>query len=170
LAKSFDEFEEHWREFLRRLERIWNKSEAHYRRSPKWNGWKGKFEALRREDELLLYLYQARGAEEHSVAELVQHEPGSLAIKAGPSGSVHIRRMQMAGNRIELEVLGEPPVIELTPSRVKLLPVTNRGRTYSPPTKHLGVDIDPTRVIEAAELAIAFYDELLKKADVEFVK
>ncbi len=41
-AKSLDEFEEQWKEFLGRLERVWNKAFSHFGKSPKWNGWKGK--------------------------------------------------------------------------------------------------------------------------------
>ncbi len=34
-STSLDEFEDHWREFLHRLERAWNKAVAHFGKSPK---------------------------------------------------------------------------------------------------------------------------------------
>jgi len=39
-AKSLDEFEKNWKSFLHDLERIWYKTNHHYRKSPSWNGWK----------------------------------------------------------------------------------------------------------------------------------
>lgn len=169
-AKSFAEFEEHWREFLRRLDRVWNKTEAHYSRSPKWHSWRGKFASLRSKDELLVYLAQARGADEHSVGEVVGHLPGSLAIKAGPSGSVHFRRLAVDAGRVEMEVQGEPPIVEVTPARPKLLPITNRGRTYDPPKVHRGANIDPNDVLRTAQTGLEFYKEFVVQAEQFFVK
>jgi hypothetical protein len=71
-AKTIDEFEESWKTFLGRLERVWSKSINHFGKSPKWNGWKGKFESLRKSDPLLSYLVNARGAEEHTVNEIIK--------------------------------------------------------------------------------------------------
>lgn len=46
-AKTLDEFEESWKVFLGRLERVWTKALSHFSKSRKWAGWQGKFERLR---------------------------------------------------------------------------------------------------------------------------
>jgi hypothetical protein len=43
-AKSLEDFEEDWKTLLHMLERVWNKTLSHYSRSPKWNGWKGRYQ------------------------------------------------------------------------------------------------------------------------------
>jgi hypothetical protein len=52
ISKSLDEFEEYWKTLLHRLERVWNKTLNHYSKSPKWNGWKSKYDQLRKKDPL----------------------------------------------------------------------------------------------------------------------
>lgn len=169
-AKAYEEFQEHWHEFLGRLERIWSKSESHYKRSPKWDGWKGAFVKLRREDPLLSYLCNARGAEEHTVADITALEAGKLTVSPGPTGVLHVKRMLIDKGRLVHFEGGPDPVIKITPSAARLLPITNRGRTYQPPTKHLGQDIDPAAVVAVGELAAYFYEQFLDKADAEFIK
>jgi len=80
-AKSLSEFEGSWKDFLHKLERVWNKAVNVCGKNPRFNGWKGKYEKLRREDELLAYFTNARDAEEHTVAEITAHQPGGVGIK-----------------------------------------------------------------------------------------
>lgn len=40
----------------------------------------GKFESLRKKDQLLSYLINARGADEHTVNEIVGRESGGIGI------------------------------------------------------------------------------------------
>jgi hypothetical protein len=113
---------------------------------------------------------QARGVDEHSIADVIEHKPGSVAIKAGPSGSLHLRRLEMKDGRMSLEYEGEPPIIEFTASRPKLIPVTNRGRKYQPPTSHSGASVDPENVVAVAELGLKFYEKFVAEAEAYFVK
>ena len=79
-SPSLEDFEEHWKHFLHRLERIWNKMKAHYGRSPKWGNWSAPVKSVRRKDPLLSYLCNARGAEEHTTNEITDREPSSIGI------------------------------------------------------------------------------------------
>jgi hypothetical protein len=168
-AKSFAEFEESWREYLRRIDRVWNKAEAHFRRSPKWGGWAGKFVALRTKDELLSYLMQARNADEHTVGDIAEKQPGGIAINAAdPSRALHIRKLEMSGGKMFLDA--DNAIVVIVPERAKLLPVTNRGKTYSAPTKHLGAELDANNVLDVAERGLRFYEDFLEKAEAHFVK
>ncbi len=168
-ATSLDEYEEHWKEFLRRLERCWNKAYAHYGKSPKWNGWQGRIDRLRRTDPLLSYLVNARGAEEHTVNEITTRHPGGIGINPAQGNSLYIERMEINNGTISIRS-PQKLKIEFTPARMGLLPVTNRGRTYATPTWHLGNSIDAGNVQAVASLALRFYDQVLREAEAFFVK
>lgn len=168
-AQSLDDFEEHWKEFLGRLERIWNKASSHFGKSPKWNGWKGKTEGLRKTDSLLSYLVNARGAEEHTVNEVVGREPGGIGINAAEGNSLYIERMEINGGNIFIQS-PQRIRVDFIPAKTTLLPVTNRGRIYPVPTTHLGTTVDPSNVISIAEAGVQFYEGFLLEAEKYFVK
>lgn len=168
-AKALDEFEEHWKEFLRRIERVWNKASFYFGKSPKWNGWKGKTEALRRTDPLLSYLINARGADEHTVNEIVGRDPGGIGINPAEGNSLYIEHMEISNGHIRIRS-PQRIRVDFIPARTALLPITNRGRTYPVPTTHLGKPIDPRNVIAIAKAGAQFYQEFLSAADVFFVK
>lgn len=168
-AKTLDEFENGWKEFLGRLERVWSKGIHHFGKSPKWNGWQGKFEPLRRSDPLLSYLVNARGADEHTVNEIVGREPGGIGINPAEGNSLYIEHMTINNGNI---LIKSPQKIrvDFLPARTTLLPVINRGRTYPIPTLHLGNPVDPTNVIAIAEAGVQFYEGFLSQAEGFFVK
>ena len=168
-AKTLEEFEEAWKRFLGCLERVWNKGVSHFGKSPKWSGWKGQFEELRRTDPLLSYLVNARGAEEHTVNEIVGRTPSGIGINPAEGNSLKIERMDIINGNIFIESQ-QKLRIDFIPGRTTLLPITNRGRVYSVPTAHLGNPIDPMNVIGIAEAAARFYGIFLDKAEEFFVK
>ena len=91
-AQTLAELEAAWVAFLNRIERVWYKTQSHMKAHPRFAGWKGKYDILRSSDELLTYLVQARGAEEHTIGEVVGVEfkdssMGRLGIR-GADGSV----------------------------------------------------------------------------------
>lgn len=163
------DFEEKWQRFLGHIERVWNKCQDHFGRSPKWNGWKGRHERQRRIDPLLSYLINARGAHEHTVANIAERKPGAIGIGAGPSGRVHIKRLQIRANGIRGEWDGDLAVT-FTPGRVDLVPVTNRGRTYPVPTSHLGAQLGDSSALNIGKQGLAYYQALVAEAERYFVK
>ncbi|MCX5544440.1 hypothetical protein M3A49_34105 [Paraburkholderia sp. CNPSo 3076] len=169
-AKSLDEFEESWKEFLGRIERVWNKAYSHFDKSPKWNGWKGKYEKARKNDPLLSYLVNARGADEHTVNEITDRDPGGFAINAADRNlPLRIGEMAIKGGNVFVKD-AENMRIDFIPRRTKLLPIVNRGREYPVPHEHLGNPVDPSDVIALAGLAAAYYEAMLEKAEQFFVK
>lgn len=168
-AKTLDDFEESWKEFLGRIERVWNKAFSHFSKSPKWNGWKGKFEGLRKSDPLLTYLINARGADEHTVNEIVGKEPGGIGINAAEGDSLYIEHMEINNGNIFIKS-PQKIKVDFLPTRTTLLPVTNRGRTYPVPTTHLGNHVDPRNVIAIADAGAQFYKNFLAQAEEFFIK
>lgn len=168
-AKTLDEFEESWKEYLGRLERVWTKGINHFGKSPKWNGWKGKFEPLRRSDPLLSYFINARGADEHTVNEIVGRERGGIGINAAEGNSLYIERMEIKHGKIFIQS-PQKIRVDFFPAKTTLLPVTNRGRTYPVPTEHLGNPVDSMNVIAVAEAGVHFYAQFLSQAEEFFIK
>ena len=168
-AKTLDALEEAWKEFLGRLERGWNKGVSHFGKSPKWNGWKGQFEGLRKTDPLLSYLVNARGADEHTVNEIVGREAPGIGINPAKGNSLYIERMEINNGNIFIQS-PQKIRVDFLPARTTLLPVTNRGRVYAVPTSHLGNPVDLMNVIAVADVAAEFYENFLARAEEFFVK
>lgn len=169
VARTLDVHEENWKECLRRIERCWNKVVAHYGRSPKWTGWNSKYERLRRTDELLCYLLNARGAEEHTVNEITEKKPGFVDINPAFGNVLVINQLAVQNGVIEIKS-PMPIKIDIQQPAVNLNPVTNRGRTYPVPSTHLGVAVDSTDLARLAELGISFYESAVLDAEAFFVK
>jgi hypothetical protein len=169
-AKSPAEFDDTWQRFLGHLERVWNKCQNHFGRSPKWNGWKGRFEKQRRTDPLLSYLTNARGAHEHTVSDITNKKPGSIGIGAGPSGSVHIRHLQIGlGGQLRGDWDGDLAVTFI-PGRVDPAAVTNRGKAYEVPTSHMGAPLPDTTALTLGKHGLVYYEGLVTEAERCFVK
>lgn len=168
-ATTLAAVEEHWKEYLGRLERVWNKSLSHFGKSPKWSGWQGPFLKLRKHDPLLSYFINARGADEHTIGDITVSEPGALTINAGPSGRCHIQSLTIRDGVVSFKADPEAIVTVVAPS-VKLLPITNRNVLYDVPLNHLSLPIDPNDLIDIAEKGIAFYAKFLEQAEAFFVK
>jgi hypothetical protein len=137
-AASLEAFEEYWKQFLRRMERAWNKTKGHYGRSPKFGYWAASVEELRRKDPLLSYLYNARGAEEHTVNEITEREHGSIGIGLAdgvgvqPDGSVLVEHVEISSDAQGLQVRSAQPLkVVFKPARTRMASVVNRGRTYA---------------------------------------
>lgn len=171
LANDLQQLEEFWKRFLHHLDRVWNKAENHYRKSPKWDNWRGKFISQRRQDPLLSYLINARNVDEHSISEISQVQHGSLRINPiNKGGSLKIDRLEFSINGKGFDIKSTSPLdIVFQPAMVRLLPVENRGKIYNPPTAHLGHPIDPNDLLGAARAGIEFYENFLSKSDAYFV-
>lgn len=150
---DFSEYEKAWREFLRRIERVWVKTQAAVHSMPNWQKIESEVSRLRKKDPLLCYLQQARNVDEHSISDLTKDWDPKLKIK-------------QKGDKVELswQVWDRP-----------LLPVKNRGVVYDPPKTHLGQSIEhlkckgkaEPRVV--AELALRFYCDFLNRVSAEVV-
>jgi len=118
---------------------------------------------------LLSYLVNARGAEEHTVNEIVGREPGGIGINAAEGNSLYIERMEINDGNIFIQS-PQRIRVDFIPARTTLLPVTNRSRIYPVPTTHLGATVDSNNVISIAEAGAQFYEAFLAQAEGFFVK
>jgi len=168
-SNSLDEFEENWKDFLHRIERVWNKTANHYGKSPKWNGWQGKILKLRKDDQLLSYLINARGAEEHTVDDVVGRQSGGIGINPAEGNSLYIEHLSFNGPNIFIKS-PQKIKVEFFAARTVLLPIKNRGRVYPVPKNHLGKQVDSSNVIQIAEIALEFYRKFIEEVEQAFVR
>ena len=153
LGQAFSEYEAAWREVLRRLERVWSKTQAAVHERPGWSKIQSEVASLRKNDPLLQYIVHARNADEHSIQDMAKEYEWNLSATPQPEGVV----------------------FRWSPWDRPLLPVMNRGVTYQPPRVHLGNSIEhlfgkgkaEPRVV--AELAMRFYVTLLDRVSMEVV-
>jgi hypothetical protein len=170
-ASSLDAYEEAWKEFLRRLERTWYKTNAHLKRSPKFLGWteRQRTDQLRRSDPLLSYLTNARGVDEHSIEDITRQETGGIGINPAHGRELYIEEMSIDRGIISIKS-PQALKIEFKPGKVRLLPVRDRKTLYDVPKSHSGIDLKSTDPIEMAELGVDFYQGYIDKAEKFFVK
>ncbi len=175
------ELEAAWSAFLYRVERVWYKTLSHMKANPRFLGWKGKYEALRKADELLLYLKQARGAEEHTIVEVVGVEfrdspMGQLGIR-GADGSVvplwdfpemraFLEKAGLTDKAVVHAEAGEKATYRADFARLNI--IHNRGGAYLPPKRHLGQDLKANDPITVAEFGLEFYRTFVTDVEAGF--
>ena len=167
---AFQDYIAAWEHFLTHLEKAWMVIEQTGRALPRWSHWGGKIIAQRRADEVLVYLFHARNSDQHGVAMngqgltdfaadvTLERAPTSpLYAERGPHLSTDDRGIQhiVAGDNILLRMSTGPG----------LIPVTDRGNTYQPPTEHNGRHLLQRGPVAIAEIGLAFYERVLQEAE-----
>jgi len=166
-AKSFEDYEDAWRQFLNCLEKCWTKTERgcqHVR--DQFQPWQGKTQSLRRKDMLLRYLKQARDADNHSIQELAEHKPGGSGLSFA-KGSGHIKRLEIVNGQI-VHYEGDPVILTHYPSRVLVKKVLNSGNWYNPPTVHLNNPLNSGDPRVLGKLGLEFYERFVDDAEAKF--
>lgn len=150
---------------------------------------KGHTSELRKKDPLLSYLENARGADEHTIEAIVSYELGAITVMAPDQKTMDVELSApydkdttveaAASSATSLSVstlltrnpepnaiaVNQQVIIGFKAARLKLAKITNRGRTYHPPTSHLSRPLSEIGPIEAAELGIRFYENYYRKAE-----
>lgn len=166
-AKTFDEFEDAWKNYLNNIEKCWKKVERICQPiKNKFQPWQGQFVRLRRKDMLLKYLLHARNADQHSIQEIIEHKQGGVAFKH-PGGSGFVESMKIV-NGVITEYIGSPLIVENYPSKIELLKFKNRSGWYNPPTQHLDQNLEKRDPISVAQKGLEFYKQFLEEAERKF--
>lgn len=171
-SQDYQTFSDTWYTFLVAWKNIYTALEQGSKVSPQSRQWFGAKKQERKGDELLQYLFEARNDDEHGLNDSTELEPGEIAISAGKpgySGNFHIRSMRFNGAGYpSIDATsndGKPILIEFSPARAKLVPVTARGPvTYQPPTKHMGADLPDNQPLPVAALALDYARTLVEEA------
>ena len=165
---EFESFEHAWKDFLSAIEKVWAKCERECKSIGSFPSWQARFSHIRRYDPLLRYLKHARNADHHTLQEIVSHEPGHRTLNPLGGGSWYIERLVISGGEV-VEYKGDKPMVQRDyPSRVKLLPVVDRGRQYDTPTQHLDSEIPGASPVQVAMLAVQWYEDFLNQVENKF--
>ena len=148
ISRPFPEHEAAWSELLRRVERVYAKTKASSSNMSGWPSINSEIVNLRKTDPVLLYIQQARHADEHSIQDVATDWDAQLSAVTQEDGSV----------KVSWKHWDRP-----------LLPVTNRGVTYQPPREHLGNDFSHLlgkgreESVIVAEFALGFYCDFINR-------
>ncbi|UVL59812.1 hypothetical protein LOY54_17380 [Pseudomonas sp. B21-032] len=168
-ARSFEQYESDWRDFLGHIEKAWIKVErACIPIQASFQPWQGKYQALRRKDMLLRYLKAARDADTHSIQDLTKIEPGGRGLNfVNPRGG-RIESLEIGANGEILQYRGDPIHVIEIPPRPVALPVKNNGQWYNPPASHLGNPISDKHPTILARMGLQFYQEFIAEVERTF--
>lgn len=168
-SSSFQEFEDSWKEFLGAVEKVWTKTERECQRvRSKFQPWQGKFAKARRNDPILRYVHHARNVDQHTIHEIVEHQPGHMTLNPLGGGSWHIDHLEIRNGQV-VNYRGDKPMVQqIHPGRTELLKVLDCGVYYLPPTEHLGRPLQRRDPIAVGELALAYYTAFVSEAESKF--
>lgn len=153
-----------WEDLLFRLERSWEKGRKQAEKSaghaPKT--WLKAMHELRKKDQLLRYLKQARNAETHVVSPTL-NAPLRLTVRDRYGRPFHADRVEISveGTMLTFNIRSDDIGIEWTGTREAtdpaLLRFKTRGEWYNPPREHLGVRLPSMHPVGIATLGVHFY-------------
>jgi hypothetical protein len=166
---KFDEalFQMHWQDFLVQWKGTYMKVQQAAKTTPQEVQWFGGVNAIRRNDPLLRWLYEARNDEEHfGATDSATKRPATIefkVVKANPGGGITFRLSDLR-NPETGELVGTDK--RLRPGVAVLHEVTERDgiRKVPPPTSHLGKPMQNHPTV-AATLGLQWLEALVAKAE-----
>jgi hypothetical protein len=170
-ATEYWEKEAAWSNFLLAAYTIFSKLEQGAKKRPKSDGWFSQVKGERKRDPLLNYLKHARNADEHRLEEITGETPGLEAVISngqivhsrnfGKDIHRNYRTMGWSEQTGERELEYTP----LCPPEIQLKPVVDKhSYVYTPPTEHLGAQIDDTSPLGIGRLALDYLTKLVTVA------
>jgi hypothetical protein len=166
----YQSFTDDWYVFLVSAKNIYTTLEQGAKISPQSRQWFGGKKDIRRNDDLLQYLFQARDDAEHGLAQGTEHVPGHVAIgvaKPGYSNAMTLNGTLGKGGTLHIQSNdGKPVLIEQTLPHTRLTTVYGRGNIpHKPPIMHLGKPLESNLPLPVAKLALIYFETLILEAD-----
>lgn len=167
-AKSYEEFDEFWGDYLGRIENIFTKINIACSSNKKFPGFISRANYLRNNDELLVYLKQARNTVHHGIENTSKKIPGRLIVEqADKTKPIKINSFTLTPSEFKMSS-EDAFLVMFTPEAIEAVACKCRGITYQPPTSHLGKKLISRSPIVISELGISFYEELLTEIEKKF--
>ncbi|HTE21937.1 MAG TPA: hypothetical protein VK674_02745 [Candidatus Limnocylindria bacterium] len=166
-AKTLDELEVEWKNYLAAIEKAWLKAEQECSAiRNRFQPWQGQYSRERRKDQLLRYLKHARNSDQHTIQALVETKPGKYEAKI--QGSVYIDKLVVSKGQV-VEYRGSKPLeVTVLPERVELMQVKDRGKWYNPPLTHKTTRLIWPDPIKVAELGLKYYQDFISEIEKDF--
>lgn len=151
-AKTLEEAEQGWSEYLLAVASIYSKLELGCKADGSLAGWFGRVKKERKDDHLLSYLHHARNSDEHTIDDITTMRDHSYKLHPIESDEEGVKAFQ-------IETLDTPSWI--------LLPVKDEryGDSFNPPGWHMGkalIDESPTNV---AKVGLEYMESLVETAE-----
>lgn len=158
-----------WVEFLIACGGIYTKLEQGAKGCPKSTYWFGTKKHERRVDPLLVYLHQARNADEHGIEPVTK--PFSYIVFGGPTPLAGVETTTGPdGEEIVTPIWqgGQQPghYTEASGSFAQLATVRDAryGDEFKPPIEHLGEPLTNTWPYGVGSVGLAYFDSLITEA------
>ena len=184
-CRTYEDFSDLWSVFLHAAKGIYTSLELRSKSNAYSRQWFGGKNRVRKSDQLLRYITEARNDDEHGIEPITEYVPAVAVLGIGDGGgSRHV--VDEYGNtfincgaayRFEgfidpsslprLKSLdGKPVINRVDPAYVRLTPVRDRsGIAYPPPTTHLGEDLPDRMPATVARLAVRYLEGLVAEAE-----
>lgn len=168
-AHSYDAYEQHWRDFLNHLEKSFEKLKiACAPKISRFNKLTAEENLLRSNDQLLIYLKQARNTDNHSIADISKKISGGIGINPASGDSLTLHNVRFSGGKITFSS-SQDLKVDFIPDSIEVITITNRGVSYTPPTLHLNKRIESKAPVVLAKKGIVFYTKLIDKVESELL-
>ena len=173
-AQDSIEFEQGWTRSIDCLEEFWTRFFDEGKKSfSSFQPWAGVFDAARKKDPLLIYLYQARHQSQHGRISL-EYEEGSLQI--APEFNGHVRGLEIfPDGTFELDATSGHPLVReasvvFSGGNAKLPSIYNGKykQIFNPPLEHRGQLINDVSPIQVIKLGLNYYVDILNQAIEKF--
>ena len=169
-------YEAGWARFVDSLEEAWARFFDEGKQCfSAFQPWAGRIDKTRRNDPLLRYLIEARHQSQHGRFAL-EWSKETLSFESPNNAPYYLRGVKIWGdNSYEIEAGntdGSEADISLNhvPSKPSLPRIFNRktNEQFPPPTEHLSTPCFGSTPIQVAEMAFAFYQDVLRDAFSKF--
>jgi len=173
-AQNIKDTETAWSDFLMAAGSIYSKFEQASKRNGVAAAWYGRVKHERKTDTLLSYIHHARNADEHGLEDITRvasrqgtlrfHEPfdpkklEGVQIRIGTDATGAPSISVSDGAPISVEHYKHPTVVLVA------VKDTRYGDTFPTPSVHLGQQLDDTRPLAIARLAVAYVKRLIEDA------
>lgn len=164
-APTIDALADAWSEFLTEEARFHNKLAKAIPAGP-GKGWLDKIVHQRRSDDLLKYVMHARNADEHGIERITAAQPSSTGINFANPRNVSFTFDR--GRIITDQKTARGMTIIFNPATIILIPVTDRGVVYAPPSEHLGAPIASQSPIEVARIVLGYCSNIYEDGRKQF--
>ena len=174
-AESRDSYTEAWGRFIDSLQEAWVSFDYEgKKRVTGFREWIVPIYGQRKEDQLLQYLYQARHQSQHGIVPLDWTDPH---VKIAPNWSGTIAKLAIFKDGSHVfdarpQDGKSEPTLEYSPGDPQLPIIQNRKykQAFEPPTEHFGNPMPSRDPIEAARIALDYYDRLFERAKDELLE
>lgn len=176
-AHNFEDFSSAWSEFLIHTGGVLNALDAGSKTTPQGRQWYGGIKRHAKEDELLLYMHQARNVEEHSLDATTENEPPSIKIGPMSDGGVKFDNLHLNDGFLKnptKNIIGKawrtkdglPPTIINNAGGPILKRISDEryGNEFQPPEYHDGKRLLNNSPLFVAEIYMQYLTRVIKKA------